>query len=374
MFETGAVLRPVELGYVEALRQELTGLFQLDDTTIDWPQPGHVRFRGTFLCDPADCYKTLRTRFERHGFTPVVREEAGQVAITAIPEVFDPPASKWWINLILFLLTILSTLYVGAMNEPEFVSGETILWSQIWRGWPFSLCILLILGAHELGHYFAARYHGVPVTLPYFIPVPTIFGTMGAFIRLKAPVADRRALFDVGVAGPLAGLVFALPILFIGLLTSNVEPLPATSYSMEGNSIFYALAKALVFGRFLPSGGEDVFLNQVAWAGWAGLFVTGLNLIPIGQLDGGHVAYSLFGEKAKQLYWPFIIGLGLIALLVRTWAWTLWILLLFFLGRVYAEPLNDVTRLDGRRRLLGYFTLLIFVLVFVPNPIRIVVP
>lgn len=374
MFEAGAALRPVALGYVDALRHELAGLFQVDDTTIDWPQPGQVRFRGAFLCDPADCYKTLRGRFERHGFTPVVREEAGQIAITAIPEVFDPPASRWWINLILFLLTILSTLYVGAMNEPEFVSGETIVWGEIWRGWPFSLCILLILGAHELGHYFAARYHGVPVTLPYFIPVPTIFGTMGAFIRLKAPVADRRALFDVGVAGPLAGLVFALPILFIGLLTSSIEPLPTTGYSMEGNSIFYALAKVLVFGRFLPAGGEDVFLNQVAWAGWAGLFVTGLNLIPVGQLDGGHVAYTLFGEKAKQLYWPFIIGLVLIALLVQTWAWTLWILLLFFLGRVYAEPLNDVTKLDGRRRLLGYFTLLIFVLVFVPNPIRIVIP
>src|SRR5690606_10828231 len=141
------------------------------------------------------------------------------------------------------------------------------LW-QIWRGWPFAASILLILGAHELGHYFAARRHNVPVTLPYFIPMPlSLFGTLGAFIRLQGPVNNRRALFDVGAAGPLAGLVFALPILFFGLATSDVGPISPGGL-FEGNSVLYSALKYLVFGRLLPGGGEDVYLNQVAWAGW----------------------------------------------------------------------------------------------------------
>jgi membrane-associated protease RseP (regulator of RpoE activity) len=248
---------------------------------------------------------------------------------------------------------------------------------QIWRGWPFSLSLLLILGAHELGHYFAARYHNVPVTLPYFIPLPFVsfIGTMGAFIRLKGPVKNRRALFDVGVAGPLAGLVFALPILWYGLATSDVGPLPPSGdYYLEGNSILYAAMKIGVFGRFLPDGNMDVQLNDIAWAGWVGLLVTGLNLIPMGQLDGGHTAYVLFGQRAKQFFWPILIGLLGLALLTNTTTWLVWIVLLYFLGRTHAEPLDDVTDLDPRRRAVAVFTLILFLLVFVPIPLQVIPP
>jgi membrane-associated protease RseP (regulator of RpoE activity) len=358
----------VEPTHVEALREAISDLFSLTDTTLDYPEPGHVRFRGRFMCELPACYDDLRIRFEQIGFTPMIRREKGGLALIAMPIVFNPPRSNPWINLVLFILTIFTTLYVGAMMDPAYE------WPEIWRGWPFSLSMLLILGAHELGHYFAARAHNVPVTLPYFIPIPTIIGTMGAFIRLKAPVSNRRALLDVGAAGPLAGLVFALPILFIGLATSTVGPLPASGYTMEGNSLLYALAKIIVFGRFLPSAGTDVLLNQVAWAGWAGLFVTGLNLIPVGQLDGGHVAYTLFGDRARQLYWPFIIGLVLIAALTLTISWVLWIVLLIAFGRVYAQPLDDVTPLDPRRRVIAIITLCLFVLVFVPIPLQVVLP
>jgi membrane-associated protease RseP (regulator of RpoE activity) len=197
---------------------------------------------------------------------------------------------------------------------------------------------------------------------------------MGAFIRLKAPVKNRRALLDVGAAGPLAGLCFALPILLYGLATSPVGPLPTDGYIAEGNSLLYLLAKLAIFGRILPSGGIDVSLNQVAWAGWVGLLVTGLNLIPVGQLDGGHVAYVLLGKKARQLFWPIIIGLGALVLLTGTVMWALWIVLLYYFGRFYAEPLDDVTPLDSRRRLVAIFTLFLFVLVFIPIPIRVVFP
>lgn len=355
---------------VEALRQSLDGLFAVSDTTMDLPERGYVRFRGRFLHDAAERFDDLRRRFELHGFTPLVRQDGGRTALIAMPGVFNPPASNWLVNLVLLVLTILSTLFVGASYAAE--SAEQV-W-QLWRGWPFSLSILLILGAHELGHYFAARYHNVPVTLPYFIPMPlSIIGTMGAFIRLKAPVKNRRALLDVGAAGPLAGLVFAIPILLYGLATSEVGRTTPGGL-LEGNSILYALAKILVFGRMLPTDGMDVFLNQVAWAGWVGLLVTGLNLIPVGQLDGGHIAYVLFGKRARMLFGPVIIALGAISLYsyfqgAPASTWLIWIVLLFLLGRHYAQPLDDVTPLDPTRRAIAIFTLILFFLVFVPIPL-----
>jgi len=183
---------------------------------------------------------------------------------------------------------------------------------------------------------------------------------------------NRKVLFDVGVAGPLAGLVVALPILFIGLATSNIEPLPTEAYMLEGDSLLYAVAKYAIFGEWLPSGQEDVFINQLAKAGWTGLFITGLNLIPLGQLDGGHVLFTLLGKRAYRLYYP-ILGLFLLLSLFNS-AWILWTLLLMFLGRAYAVPLDNITQLGRRRRWLGYAAMVIFLLVFVPNPLQTVQP
>ncbi len=364
---------------LDALRAELQGLFLITGYTIDKPQPGNIHFRGEFVCDLEECFDELRSRFERHGFTPLVREDEEGVSVLAIPTVFDPQPSNWRTNLFLLLLTIFSTLLVATVAE---ISNETtanldifeLYWlavRNLWLGIPYSLSIMLILGAHELGHYFAARRHKVPVTLPYFIPFPLPpIGTMGAFIRLKSPVKNRKALFDVGAAGPLAGLVVAIPILIIGLAISPIEPLPDV-YSLEGNSVLYFLAKLAVKGQILPTQTEDVFLSQLAWAGWVGLFVTGLNLIPVGQLDGGHVAYTLFGKRARRLFVPVIVGLIALVFITQTMMWVFWIFILFFLGRVYAEPLEDVTPLDGRRKWLAVFTLLLFLFVFVPIPLSI---
>jgi membrane-associated protease RseP (regulator of RpoE activity) len=372
MYDRLTTGHPVSLEKVEALREELPDLFSVVDTTLDKPTEGQVRFRGYFLQDPVDCFDELARRFELHGFTPTIRHDSDMIALVGLPVVFRDTPSNWVINLILFVATVFSTLWVGATYAAE-TPQEAL---QIWRGWPFSLSLLLILGAHELGHYFAARYHKVPVTLPYFIPLPFVsfIGTMGAFIRLKGPVKNRRALLDVGVAGPLAGLVFALPILWYGLATSEVGPLPSGGYVLEGNSILYAGMKMGVFGRFLPDGNMDVQLNDIAWAGWVGLLVTGLNLIPLGQLDGGHIAYVLFGKRAKQFFWPILIGLLGLALLTGANTWLIWIVLLYFLGRTHAEPLDDVTDLDPRRRAIAIFTLIIFLLVFVPIPLQVIPP
>ncbi len=276
----------------------------------------------------------------------------------------------------LFVLTIFSLLYVGATSEIGLFSRL----DQILIGWPYALGVLLILGTHELGHYFAARYHKVAVTLPFFIPLPLpgTLGTLGAFIQLREPMRNRKVLLDIGAAGPLAGLIVAIPVLLIGLKTSPVLLSPVIDlftlksqtviYVLEGNSILYALAKIIVFGRFLPSGMHDVFINQLASAGWTGLLVTGLNLIPVGQLDGGHALYSLIGEQARRLYYPFIVVLALLATVYT--GWLIWIVLLFAFGRVYATPLDMITPLNPRRRLIAVIALIVFVLVAMPIPFQ----
>ena len=356
-----------------SIRDDLADLFTCLLIQTHEPQTGSIRFKGQFRCDLADCFDEVRGRVEKHGFTPFIRQEEGQTYLIAIPVVFKATPSQWLLNLLLFLATILSTLLVGMESGWDGVSLPTL--AQLLTGWPFTVSLLLILGSHELGHYFMARYHGVPVTLPYFIPMPfSIIGTMGAFIRIKAPIKNKRALLDIGAAGPLAGLIFAVPILLYGLATSEVGPLPTGEpYLLEGNSILYILAKLLVFGQMLPSPeGLDVTLNNVAWAGWVGLLVTGLNLLPIGQLDGGHIAYALFGKQARTFYWPILITLIVLMFLSEGTTWGIWILLLFFFGRVHAEPLDDVTPLDPQRRMVALFSLILFFLVFVAIPFTLV--
>ena len=356
----------------EDLRNDVADLYTVESITLDRPETGHIRFRGRFIVDLSSRFDDLRRRFERHGFTPFVRNEGGRESLIAAPVVFTPSASNGLINIVLLAATILSTLFIGAFIEfaVRDIEGVPGL-GDLWLGWPYSASLLTILGAHELGHYFAARYHKVPVTLPYFIPLPLPpIGTLGAFIRLKSPIKNKRALLDVGAAGPLAGLIFAIPILIYGLSISPVEPLPTGGYTLEGNSILYALAKIAVKGQMLPNGTDDVFLGQVAWAGWVGLLVTGLNLIPVGQLDGGHIAYSLWGKRAKILFWPVIFALIALVVFTRSYNWAIWILLLFFVGRYHAEPFDDVTPLDGRRQVIAIMSLLLFILVFVPIPLR----
>ena len=366
---------PFLLNKTELLVRDIEDLFVMSDVTEDFLEKGHIRLRGEFLIDLATHYDLLRIRFEERGYTPLIRqgEAPPNPYIVALPHVFEAKPQRWQINLLLFLLTILSTLFVGASNSSLPAEGGLATARWLLTGWPFSLSMLLILGAHELGHYFAARYHKVDASLPYFIPFPTIIGTMGAVIIQREPSKNKRVLMDVGAAGPLAGLVFAIPILFIGLATSSVGALPTGAYMLEGNSLLYALAKITIFGEFLPANGIDVSLNQVAWAGWAGLLVTAINLMPIGQLDGGHMAYVLFGNAAQKFRWPFLIGLALLSAFVNG-GWWLWIGLLWFFGNSHATPLDDVTPLDPRRRNIAIFCLLLFFILFVPSPITSVLP
>jgi membrane-associated protease RseP (regulator of RpoE activity) len=330
------------------------------------PQIG-IRCTGRLRIASDAAYAQVDGHLEPLDFhTILTTDETDRHVIIALKGRIRPRARPWWPNALMLVLTLLSLLYVGMAHETADLSLRAL-----WKGIPYALSMVLILGTHELGHYFVARRHGVTVTLPYFIPMPIGFGTLGAFIQLREPIRSRKTMFDIGIAGPLAGLVIAIPVLLIGLATSHVELLPTSgSYVMEGNSLLYAGAKLAVFGRLLPSGHEDVSINQLALAGWTGLFVTGLNLIPVGQLDGGHIISTLLGQRAQRLYVPILLSFLVLSLFNE--AWLLWTLLLFFLGRIYAMPLDNVTPLDRRRRQLGYLAVAIFILVFVPIPLRLV--
>ncbi len=361
-----------------------------------------VRYRGHLTEDSEAAYEILHTALRPYDITPLFRIEEGRQTVVLVRGVIVPKPSNPRVNLVLFILTLLSVLLAGGLysagNVPQDGAWGTFLLQALWKGVPFAASLLAILLAHEFGHYLAARYHRTHVTLPYFLPFPlSPFGTMGAFIQLKEPPRNKRVLLDIGLAGPLAGLAVAIPVLFLGLRLSTLDTLPRfvmpnAALSLEGNSLLYLLAKFLVFGKFLPAppdygnlsplfywlryfftgqplplGGQDVLLHPVAWAGWAGLLVTALNLIPAGQLDGGHVLYVLMGKRVRLLL-PWILA-ALILLGVVWSGWWLWAFLIFMFGRVHAEPLDQITPLDSRRRALAWLGVFVFVLVFTPVPL-----
>jgi membrane-associated protease RseP (regulator of RpoE activity) len=336
-------------------------------------------FEGRLVLASEQAYEQLDSALQPLGYTPFFREASDKHIVHIMTGRITPQPMRWGLNLLLFIATFLSVLYVGTfMALSELAATNEALARQLaanfvpelWRGLPYALSVLLILGAHELGHFFAARYHRVSVSLPYFIPMPfNLLGTMGAVIVQRQPHRNRRVLLDVGAAGPLFGLIFAIPILLIGLSTAPTGPISPGGI-VEGNSFIYALAKTIVFGEFLPNGSIDVYMNQLTTAGWVGLLVTALNLIPIGQLDGGHILYALVGNRARLLYFPVVAGL--IALTFLSDIWFFWLVLLLLFGRVYAVPLDAITPLDARRRGVAWFGLVMFVLTFVPIPLSVV--
>jgi membrane-associated protease RseP (regulator of RpoE activity) len=375
--------------------------FRVDDITQGDPAKDFlVRYRGQLLMDSIEAFDGLSAALRPHNLMPLFRKDDNDGHIVMlVPNLPDPKPSNMWVNVILFLATVISVVFTGmGYTDPEklaeAVTDQQRLWlSLLHGGIPFAVSLLGILLAHEFGHYLMTRYHKTVATLPYFIPFPTLLGTMGAVIVWKQLPRNKRIVFDVGVAGPLAGLVVAIPVVLYGLFVSKTGPiLPSPGGFIEGNSILYLLSKYVVFGKLLPApasygtispmlywlkyfftglpvpvGGTDVFISPIAMAGWAGLLVTALNLIPAGQLDGGHVMYVLFGKRLKYAL-PVIIVL--MAILGIFWnGWWLWIVLLFFFGRQSADPLDQITELDPGRRALAYFMIFVFILVFMPVPL-----
>lgn len=276
--------------------------------------------------------------------------------------------SKSWLNLLLLVLTIFTTLLVGALNRGGNPFKRP---TDLFLGVPFSFSLILILGSHELGHYLTAQRNGVSATLPYFLPIPhPLIGTMGAFIRIQSIIPNRKALVRVGFSGPLIGFLVALPITIIGLLLSEIKPVGETRGAIGlGNSLIFQLLSQLLFGK-IPKG-FDLFLHPMAFAGWLGFFVTAMNLIPLGQLDGGHIAYALFGRRRKFLS-IIVIGI-LVALGFFLWqGWLFWAALITVLGLRHPPTQDEISPLSKTDKILAVCALLVFIITFIPVPFSLI--
>ncbi len=269
------------------------------------------------------------------------------------------------INIILFIVTLFTTTYAGALMSVE---NPGLALSQIYKGLPFSVTLLLILLFHEFGHYFMAKKHRVEATLPYFIPAPSIIGTFGAIIKMRSPLYSKKSLLDIGAAGPLAGVVVAIPAVIIGLRLSEIQPVSQLQGGISlGSSLLFSFLSRFAVGN-IPDN-YDIILHPMAFAGWIGLLVTMLNLLPVGQLDGGHVAYAVLGRQrhrmASYVILPILFILG-----IRAWqGWLIWcVLLLFVMGTKHPPTMDDYLPLDPRRKFIGWLALVLFVLTFTPVP------
>ena len=356
----------------DILRRNLDDVLAVYD---DGERNGIFLFRGQLATTPARALEILRDRFRRFGYTPSIRADRGSVLVQATPTAVINERSRVTVNVVLFVLTVVSTLLAGT----QFVGSPTFdalrrdpSWWWLLSGVPFAATLLLTLGLHEFGHYFTARYYGVSVSLPYFIPVPPpfLFGTLGAVIRMRSAAHDRNALFDIAVAGPLAGLVIAVPALVLGIQWSVVGPVLPGVWVAFGDSALTHLFVALKFGT-IPAG-MKLYTHPVFDAAWVGLLVTALNLMPVGQLDGGRIAYAIFGRRHR------VVGIAtfvaLLALGIVTWSlnWVVWgLFVLFFVGFHHGPPLDDVTPLSRGRRALGLACLVLLVLLVPPVPIDI---
>jgi len=278
-------------------------------------------------------------------------------------------ARRWALPALLLLATVLTTLLAGAFQRgvlPQAVLAHPWLLA---RGIPFAATLLLILGAHECGHYLASRRWGVDASLPYFLPAPTLFGTFGAVIRIRGRILNRNALLEVAAAGPLAGMVVALPAVLIGLSLSRVVSGGGGGSASGlglGTPWLFDLAARLVLG---PLGeGSDVVLHPIAFAGWCGFLVTALNLIPAGQLDGGHIVYTLFGRWHRPI--TFGVGFGLLAMAYWWEGWLLWGSIVLVLSRGHPPLLDEWEPLSAGRRRVGYGCLVLLALTFIWVPIH----
>ncbi len=272
-----------------------------------------------------------------------------------------------FLHLALFILTILTTLTVGAMHAGVDLTKEP---QNIYKGFPFAIALITILLSHELSHYFASKKHRVKATLPYFIPAPTIIGTFGAFIKMKSPIVSRKSLIDIGASGPIAGFLVSIVASVIGLSMSEVVSMESHKGGLSlGDSMLFSFLSQLIIGSTPAE--QDILLHPVAFAGWIGFFVTSINLIPIGQLDGGHIAYALLGEKHG--YISIFLVLVMLALGLLIWeGWALWAVLMLILGLRHPPVLYWEIPLDYKRKFTGLFALIILIITFIPVPFKFV--
>ena len=300
--------------------------------------------------------------------------------------LFEPPIIKSGIplkhqrdrpliNLFLFLATLASTMYTGSVYYAGFQANFTtdIPSVSLLTGTWYSLSILAILGTHEFGHYFACRYYNLNTSLPYFLPAPFMTGTIGAVIRIREQIPTKRMLFDIGIAGPIAGFIIAVPTLFIGIWLSQVSPLPNSGDTLIislGEPLLFQIAASMIWGS-IPEG-YAINLHPMGFAAWVGLLVTSLNLFPIGQLDGGHISYATLGSRSTMV--TLASALIVIGLAFFSASWIIWailiILMIVIAGPRHPPTLDNEVPLDATRNLIAVSAIIIFILCFTPTPIE----
>ncbi|PSN09941.1 site-2 protease family protein, partial [filamentous cyanobacterium CCP5] len=347
-------------------------------------RPQAMICRGQLRTSPTTAYDTIRRNIEqRFGqrFLVVFQEGLqGKPFFALVPNPQAQNSSKSSEGLSrpelavgLLLLTVLTTTWMGAVNIVG-ISQDQLETSpaMLLQGLPYALALMVILGCHESGHYLMARYYRMRATLPYFIPVPFFLGTFGAFIQLRSPVPNRRALFDVGVAGPLSGLIVTLPLLLWGLSQSTLVAMPEEASLLNfqaldpRGSLLLAMLSKLMLGSALTAD-QAIQLHPVAVAGCLGLVVTALNLMPVGQLDGGHVVHAMYGQRTGAIVGQISRLLVLVLAFVHP-ELLVWAILLFFIPSVDEPALNDVSELDNRRDGVGLAVLTLLVMILLPSP------
>jgi membrane-associated protease RseP (regulator of RpoE activity) len=304
-----------------------------------------------------------------------------------VPTPLPPRHGRLWVQVTLLLATIATTTFTGACHYASFtidfskmttdgggqLGGELFSDPMFYvRGLWYSLTILAILGVHEMGHYIACLRYGVDATRPYFLPAPLpLTGTLGAFIRIKSRIPNKIALFDIGIAGPIAGFIIAVPALFIGLMLSRVDRLPEDSSQLLelGEPLLFRFAAWLVWGDVAE--GYSINMHPMAFAAWFGLLATALNLFPIAQLDGGHISYAVFGRRSTILTLIMIgVAIGLTFVSSSWIAWTILLMVMIFtMGPHHPPTLDDEAKLDTPRLVLAAIAMIILVLCFTPAPI-----
>ena len=293
---------------------------------------------------------------------------------------FDKP--RVWLNGLLLALTAASTFVVGlgwslsyvyadklASDPPPALTGQAFRDPRILGlSALYVLVLLAILLAHEFGHYLTCRYYGLSATLPFFIPAPSLIGTLGAFIRIRSPIQRRQQLFDIGAAGPLAGFVLALPALVWGLAHSRVVPtIPRGEALVFGEPLLVKAIGAALFSGIGPD--KDIILHPVAFAGWVGILVTALNLLPLGQLDGGHILYAVFGPRSRRVS-PFILAAFVVMAVFFSAGWIVWVLLILVLGLRHPRLMDEAFPLSPARKAVAVLILVIFIVSFIPDPLK----
>jgi len=360
---------------IELLKREIGQYFPFYDLKFDYKT-------AAFFCridevSLEEKFDLLRRSLSEKGYIPMLRYEKGEHVIYVIKKI-KRKEKPVWINIFLLVAVIITTIVTGSIlhigyldiwsmsNPMEILNPNNLFYGAVF----FALPLMSILIIHEMGHYFISKKHGVATSLPFFLPIPPILpsfniGTFGALISSRDPMPNKKALFDIGMAGPLAGFIIAIPVTVIGIYTAKIVPIIPFDELPSGEAIFGSsfLIELLSLGLLDIPKGFTIDMNPILFAGWVGLLITSINLLPAGQLDGGHIFRAVLGEKQKYAGWIAII------IMVFTGWWFFAFIIIFAMGMMHPPPLNDDTELDMRRKLLFIVALAMLILCFIPTPI-----